>query len=436
MLSGPSTHRRARRRTISLAVLVLNVALVATMTVAPSTSSAGVVADDPGVIADWNAVAVATIVVDAGKANAEAFMWYAYHQAAAYNAVVGITRRYELYKWSHLGPTGASPEAAAAVASHDLLLEYFPASATRLSDALALSLGAIPDGSSKDAGIAYGEQAAARIIQLRADDGRFGATTFDEPEAPGVWRPTPPTFTPFFDPWLAELEPFMRASPSQFRPGPPPGLKTDVYTREFREVKRLGSLTSKDRTHGQTQTALFFSDIGIGPLQASLRDLVTRHEMDISESARVFAAVDLSVADAIIASWDAKLHYAWWRPITAIQLANTDGNPNTTRDADWEPLIANPPYPDYTSGLNSVTAATGRALAGLLGLGGGEIDLFITSAAAGETRHYTNKRDLIHDAVDSRVWSGLHFRTADRVAAETGKLVARRALSQFFQPTS
>ena len=228
----------------------------------------------------------------------------------------------------------------------------------------------------------------------------------------------------------------MRASPSQFRPGPPPGLKTDVYTREFREVKRLGSLTSEDRTHGQTQTALFFSDIGVGPVQAGLRDLVTRLDMDISDSARVFAAVDLSVADANIASWDAKLHYHWWRPITAIQLANTDGNPNTSRDADWEPLIVNPPYPDYPSGLNPVMAATGRALAGLLGLGRGEIDLFLTSAAAGETRHYTTKSQLIHDAVDSRVWSGIHFRTADRVGAEIGKLVARRALSRFFQPTS
>ena len=435
MLSGPSTHRRARRRT-TLAVFVLNVALVAMLTVVPSTSSAGVVADDPGVIADWNAVAVATIVIDAGKANAEAFMWYACTQAAVYNAVVGITRRYELYKWSHLGPAGASPEAAAAVAAHDVLLEYFPASATRLSDALALSLDAIPDGSSKDAGIAYGEQAALRIIQLRADDGRFGDVTFDEPEAPGVWRPTPPTFTPFFDPWLAELDPFMRASPSQFRPGPPPGLTSDVYTREFREVKRLGSLDSEDRTHGQTQTALFFSDIGIGPLQAGLRDLVIRRGMDISESARVFAAVDLSLADANIATWDAKLHYHWWRPITAIQLANTDGNPNTSRDADWAPLIGNPPYPDYSSGLTSVMGVAARALAGLLGLGGGEIDLFLTSVAAGETRHYTSKSQLIHDAVDSRVWSGIHFRTADRVGAEIGKLVARRALSQFFQPTS
>jgi hypothetical protein len=435
MLSGPSTQRRARRRTISLAVLVLNVALVATLTVGPSTSSAGVVADDPGVIADWNAVAVATIVVDAGKANPEAFMWFAYEQAAVYNAVVGITRRYELYRWNTLGPAGASPEAAAAVAAHDILLEFFPGSATRLSDALTASLGAIPDGAAKDAGIAYGEQAAARIIHLRDDDGKFGDVTYDEPEAPGVWRPTPPTFTPFFGPWLSKLEPFIIKSPSRFRPDPPPGLKSDRYTREYREVKRLGSIDSADRTHGQSQTALFFSDTGIGGLQAGLRDTVTRLDLDISESARVFAAVDLSVADSIIAAWDAKLHYHWWRPITAIQMSNTDGNPNTKRDADWQPFITNPPYPEYPSGLCNVMGAATRALAGVLGLGRGVIDLKLTSVAAGETRHFTSKTQLMRQAIDARVWSGIHFRTADRVAAEMGTLIARRATANYFQPT-
>ncbi|HET6714098.1 MAG TPA: vanadium-dependent haloperoxidase, partial [Actinomycetota bacterium] len=361
--------------------------------------------------------------------------WYAYEQAAVYNAVVGITRRFELYRWSQLGPTSASPQAAAAVAAHDVLLEYFPGSATRLTDALTASLGAIPDGAAKDAGIAYGEQAAARIIQLRADDGRFGDVTFDEPEGPGVWRPTPPTFTPFFDPWLSELEPFIMKSPSQFRPEPPPGLKSDVYTREYREVKRLGSLTSKDRTDEQTQTALFFSDTGIGPLQAGLRDTVTRLGLDISESARVFAAVDLSIADAVIGAWNAKLHYHWWRPMTAIQMSNTDGNPNTKRDANWQPFLVNPPYPDYPSGLCNVMGAATRALAGVLGLGRGVIDLKLTSAAAGETRHYTSKTQLMREAIDARVWSGLHFRTADRVAAEMGTLVARRATNNYFQPT-
>lgn len=434
MFPGLSTRRRASRRSFTLAVVTLNVALVATLTVFPSTSAVAV-ADDPGVVTDWNEVAVATIVTDAGKANAEAFMWYAYEQAAVYNAVVGITRRFELYKWDQFGPSGASPEAAAAVAAHDVLLKYFPGSATRLSGALTTSLGAIPDGAAKDAGIAYGKQAAARIIQLRTDDGAFGDVTFDEPPAPGVWRPTPPTLTPFFDPWLAELEPFTMRSSSQFRPEPPPGLKSDTYTREFREVKRLGSLTSEHRNDDQTQTALFFSDIGVGPLQAGLRDTVTRHGMDISESARVFAAVDLSVADAVIAAWDGKLYYHWWRPISAIQLSNTDGNPNTKRDPDWQPLIGTPPYPDYPSGLCNVMGSAGRALAGVLGLGRGVIDLKMTSTAAGETRHYTAKTQLNRECIDARVWAGIHFRTADRVASVMGRLVARQATNNYFQPT-
>lgn len=434
MSPGASTRRSARRRKASPVVLTLSIMLVATLTVVPSVS-AGAAADDPGVITDWNATAVATIVLDGGKANAEAFIWYAYEQAAVYNAVVGITRRYELYRWNTLGPSWASPEAAAAVAAHNVLLEYFPGSATRLADALEASLGAIPDGDAKDAGIAYGEKAALRIIRMRADDGRFGDVTFDEPEAPGVWRPTAPTFTPFFDPWLAELDPFIIQSPNHFRPGPPPGLTSDRYTREFREVKRLGSLTSTARTEAQTKTALFFSDIAVGPVQAALRDLVTRHSMDISESARVFAAVDLSQADALIAAWDGKLHYHWWRPVTAIQLADTDGNPDTAHDPDWQPLLGTPPYPDYPSGLCANQATTARALTGVLGLGRGEIDLFITSAAAGETRHYETKAELIGDCVDARVWSGIHFRTADRAAAEIGKLVARRATNRFFQPT-
>ena len=150
-------------------------------------------AADPKVISDWNAVAFDTIVVDAGKANAEAFIWFAFEQAAVYNAVVGITRQYELYNWNGRGPRGASPQAAAAVAAHDVLLEYFPASQGRLDTALAASLAEIPDGPQKRQGIRYGQRAADRLIELREDDGRFAPVTFDVPPAPGVWRPTPPT---------------------------------------------------------------------------------------------------------------------------------------------------------------------------------------------------------------------------------------------------
>jgi hypothetical protein len=390
-------------------------------------------ASDPKVVNDWNAVAFDTIIVDAGKANAEAFMWFAFEQAAVYNAVVGITRRYDLYNWEARGPREASPQAAAAVAAHDVLLEYFPGSQARLDTALAASLAEIPDGHAKDQGIHYGERAADRLIELRADDGRFAPITFDVPPAPGVWRPTPPAFAPFFDPWMAKMEPLMLESPSQFRPGPPPALTSQTYTDDFNEVKAVGSATSTVRTPEQTATARFIAPSTFPLVSSSLRDLATRHQLDISDSARLFAAVSMSAADGAITAWDAKLEFGYWRPITAIQLADTDGNPDTLADPDWLPLLATPPYPEYTSGLTTFMGAVTRAMTGVLDLGGDRIDVNIT--VAGVTRHYEFASQLNQDAIDARVWSGIHFRTADVVGNQAGDQVGDWALDHYFQPT-
>jgi hypothetical protein len=390
-------------------------------------------AADPKVVSDWNEVAFNTIIVDAGKMNAEAFLWFAFEQAAVYNAVVGITRRYELYNWEVRGPRGASPQAAAAVAAHDVLLEYFPASQVRLDTALATSLAEIPDGKAKKQGIRYGERAADRLIELRVDDGRFAPVTFDVPPAPGVWRPTPPAFAPFFDPWLAKLRPLLLDSASQFRPGPPPALTSATYTEDFNEVKEVGSLTSTVRAPDQTATAVFIAGSVFQFVSSSLRDLAARYELDISDSARLFAAVDMSVADGLITSWDSKLEFGYWRPVTAIRLADTDGNPDTDPDPTWLPLLATPPYPDYISGLTTLMGAGTRALSGVLGLGGDRIDVNIT--VGGVTRHYETASQLNQDAIDARVWSGIHFRTADVVGSETGTEVGAWALDNYFQPT-
>jgi hypothetical protein len=392
---------------------------------------------DPAVITDWNATAVATIVIDAGKANAEAFMWYGFEQAAVYNAVVGITRRYELYDWNVRGPRAASPEAAAAAAAHRLLLHYFPASQARLDAALEASLAKISDGSAEKQGVFYGERAADRIIELRANDGRNAPITFDEPLDAGVWRPTPPSFTPFFDPWLSQVRPMMLTSPSQLRPTGPPSMTSETYTRDFNEVKEDGAKASATRTPDETETALFFSDTAVGPFQGALRDLATRRALDISESARLFAAVDMGLADSVIAIWDSKFHYGFWRPITAIQMADEDDNPATIQDATWEPLIVTPPYPDYPSGLTSIVGVLSRVVSRTLG--GGRVDLNITSIAAGPpgsplTRHYEFAADLNRDAVNARVWSGIHFRTADVVANGIGTDIGDWALDHYFQP--
>ena len=178
---------------------------------------------------------------------------------------------------------------------------------------------------------------------------------------------------------------------------------------------------------------------------SSLRDLAARYQLDISDSARLFAAVDMSAADALITSWDSKFEFGLWRPVTAIQLADTDGNPDTQPDTGWLPLVPTPPYPEYTSGLTTIMGAMTRALSEALGLGGGgdddgdrddaggRIDVDIT--VAGITRHYEFASQLNRDAIDARVWSGIHFRTADVVGSKTGTQVGDWALDNYFQPT-
>jgi hypothetical protein len=420
-----------------MSLVVVSALLVAAL---PAAGTQPAAVADPTVITAWNAIAVTTIAGPApngaGKANAEAFLWLAFVHAAVYNAVVGITGEYELYEWNARAPKGSSPQAAAAAAAHRVLMTYFgssPSIAANLDSALAASLGQIPNGVRKDQGVRYGERAADRLISLRADDGRFAPVVFDVPLAPGVWRPTPPGFAPFFDPWLGQVDPLVVASLRQFDPGPPPAIGTDLYVQEFEEVRDYGVKTGSLRSVTQTETALFFSDIAVGPLQAALRDLATRRGLDISDSARLFAAVDLSLADAIGAVWNGKFKYGWWRPVTAILLADDDGNPETVGVPGWEPLITTPPYPDWPSGLGGIIGALSSTLSRLNA--GGLVDLNITSTAAGVTRHYDDAAVIEQDVIDARVWSGIHFRTADEAGVAIGVQVGNWALDHYFKRT-
>ena len=403
--------------------------------VSSSTAFAPPGASDAAVIADWNATAVATLITDAARSPAEAYLYFAFTHAAMYNAVVGITGKYRPYRWHAHGPPWASPEAAAASAAYYLLLHYFPTSRPRLDAAFAASLAGTPDGASERAGVRFGKRAAHRIIFLRADDGRYAPLEFTKPVGPGVWRPTaesPVPFAPFSTTWLAELKPLVLNDADQFRPGPPPALTSARYAREYNEVKDFGGATGSLRTEKQTQTALFFSDIGVGGLQAALRDLVTRRGFNISASARLLAVANVAAADGFVSTWDAKFHYGFWRPTTAIQLGDTDGNDATDPDPTWKPLILNPPYPDYTSGLNTAVGAISRAVAKVLGTN--RIDLFITSVAAAETRHYRFARRLNRSAINARIWSGLHFRTADVVGNHRAQDIARYVFHREFRP--
>jgi len=417
--------------------LVVSVGLIAAL---PASGGAQApAAASPAVITAWNEIAANTIAGPApngaARPAAEAIMWFGFVGAAVYSAVNGITGKYALYKWptGAQAPKGASPQAAAAAAAHRVLKTYFgsnPTIAASLDAALATSLGQIPDGVSKDQGIRYGGLAADRLIELRANDGRNAPIVFNVPPAPGVWRPTPPANAPFLDPWLSQVKPLMLDSPSQFRPGPPPAIGSPTYVQEFNEVRDYGVNTGSLRSAAQTQTALFFFDIAVLPIHAALRDLVTRQGLDISDSARVLGAVDMSLADETIAVWDGKYQYGWWRPITAIREADNDGNPATAGVAGWTPLVPTPPYPDWPSGLSGAIGALSTTLSRLNP--SGKVDLTITSPGSGITRHYDDAAVMQQDVIDARVWSGIHFRTADKTGVDMGIKVGNWALDHYF----
>jgi hypothetical protein len=408
--------------------------MLATVLATSATASAKPPADDPAVISDWNAIAVNTMVGDVTKiGHPQVFLYLGFVQAAVYDAVVGIDGRYEPYRFDERAPHPASTEAAAVAAAHEVLVTYFSYAQTTLDTAYAKSLAQIPDGKAKTNGIAFGIRAADNLIALRADDGRDAPIFFTQPPAPGVWRPTPPSVLSMFDPWLGFVTPLLVHSATQFGPPPPPALTSDQYTRDFNEVKSLGSHDSAARTADQTATALFFSGNAFIQDNAALRDQATLRNLDIVQSARMFAAVDMSMADAIITVWRAKYDYGYWRPITAINLADTDGNPATTADPTWVPVINTPAYPEYTSGYNVVTAATTGGLEELFHTQHLNLTL-ISTAVPNVTRHYDTGSALRADVVNARVWLGIHFRSADIASRDLGLQLSDWTIDHYFQP--
>jgi hypothetical protein len=413
-------------------VLLLAALLLATPAALARPAQAGPrVARDPAVIRTWNAIAVRTIVVQGLKPPPVAQLYLGFVSAAVYNAVVTIDGRFTPYASQPRPPAHASPEAAAAAAAYRVLSVYFPASAGQLTVDYQASLAQIPDGVAKSSGIRVGEEAARAIVRLREGDGRDAAITLDVAPAPGVWRPTPPAFAPMLAPWLGFVRPLLLASPTQLPlPGPDP-LTSTAYTQDFDEVKAVGAAASAIRTPAQTDTARFWNDNVPVQYQAAFRELATRHRRDIDHSARLFAILNMTAADAVIACWRVKYGTAYWRPSTAIQLADTDGNPATTVDPTWTPLVANPPYPEYPSGHACLTGATANGLSYLLGPQ--HIDLVVSSAVTGTTRHYVTEDTLNQDTMNARVWLGIHFRRAVVDGNSLGHQVSRWALRHYFQ---
>jgi PAP2 superfamily len=393
-------------------------------------------------VTDWNAIAVQTII-SAVPPRPIGFLDIATVHAAVYDAVQAIEGRFRPYHVKIRRASG-SPAAAAAAAAYEVLVNRFPEQAVSLGTTYNDYL--VQNNLIGDPGLTVGHQVAVGIIALRANDGTFPPNypAFNGGTEPGDWRPTdsfigspplPPPFSPMATPWLGAVTPFTLKSGRQFRAHPPPALKSKTYTREYNEAKALGARFDSDRTDEQTELAYFWASNYIVHLNMALRDIAGAHVDDIADSARLFALATLAMADAQITAWDSKLHYNYWRPLTAIREGDHDGNRRTVGDPNWEPLINTPNYPDYTSGANNVTGAATRALA--LFFGTDEMTFSVTTTnplALQQTRTFDRFSDAAAEVVVARIYEGIHFRAADEVARRQGRRVAKWAFSHFFKP--
>jgi hypothetical protein len=394
------------------------------------------------VVTDWDEIAVQAILNAGGAARpggTGSLDWALVH-VAIHDAVQSYQHRFEPYLQLVPGASG-SPIAAAATAAHDILVHQFPAQASSLDTTLQTYLTSHGLGMN-DAGVGVGHQAAAAIIAARANDGSFPASfpPFVGGQQPGEWRPTLPAFAPMAASWLGDVTPFALKDSSQLRPSPPPpALTSGEYTHAYNQVKALGAKVGSTRTPEQTELALFWFTNYLPTWARAMQAIAAARLSDIGDTGRLFAVTAVATADALIGAWDTKKHYFFWRPITAIQEGDADGNPDTLGDPLWLPLVNTPPYPDYTSGANNFTSAVTRTLAHFFG---DNITFSVTwfsvgaPAPANTTRTYSSLSAAMDDVVIARVMEGIHFIFADVVARRTGKRSADWAFSHVMRPTN
>jgi hypothetical protein len=412
-----------RIRWITVAALVAPLATAAgtggTAQAAPADTADSVLA--------WNQVAVGTVIAS-GQFQAQGMTHLAYVQAAVLDAVVAVEHRGQPYVGHLRAPRGTSLDAAVATAAHDILALQYPAQASVYDPAYTAALAAVTDPTALSNGVAVGHQAASDVLAARAGDGLENAgVTYTFGSGPGVWTlPDGTAATTPQTPWVGAMRPFLIRRADQFLPGAPPALTSALYAKDLNETEAYGSATSSVRTADQTQVALFWSANINTVYNATMRTVVTDKGMGPTQAARALALTDMVGADSLIACMNAKYHYSFWRPYMAVRTADTDGNPATTADPAWVPLLATPNHPEYPAAHGCITSAEAEVLATVLGTR--HIDIDIASPVTGTTRHFDTVGQLDAEIIDARVWGGLHFRHSGQVGVRLGTEVAQAAL--------
>jgi PAP2 superfamily len=384
-------------------------------------------------IVNWDSVAMQAFTA-AALPPPDGHVIFAYTAIAMYDAVVAIEGGYQPFAVDLDAPADASPEAAVATAAHAVLVHYLPAQqATIFDPAYGAALAAIPNGPAKVAGMAVGDTVAAQLIALRAGDGFRVSVPYTPPSPPipGVWIPTAPT--PPIGTYMKGMQPFALKSADQFRPDGPPALTSKQWAEDYNEVKEIGSSTSTTRTADQTVAARFWAEPPVQQAHGALRMFILDHGLDVVRAARLEAMEGVTFADGLIACFDAKYTYTFWRPVTAIRAGDTDGNEATVGNPTWSPLIGTPNHPEYPSAHSCITPAGGRVLARFMG--SDHIALTVPSLTGLGARYFDKTQDLEYEVMNARIWGGIHYRTAVEDGSQVGKRVADWILAHNFQYT-
>ena len=390
--------------------------------------------DAGDVITDWNATTLRAIQSSKTAPPIAAYNLAMVH-TAVFDAVNSIEHKFNSYHIDGIAPTNASAEAAAASAAHRILVNLYPTQTSIFDAQLVKSLVRVADGTSEDDGVKFGESIADQFLAWRKNDGseKKGVYTPGAP-TPTDWKPTSPTtLNPLLPEW-GKVTPFAMTSGSQFRPVAPPTIDSAQFTSDYNQTKELGSINSTTRTADQTETAKFWADGGgtytpPGHWNQLAEQITAKQHTSLIDNARLFASLNISLADAGISCWDAKYTYNTFRPVTAIQNGDKDSNLATVGDATWQPLLATPPFPEYTSGHSTFSGAASTVLSSFFG---NDYTFSTTSLGLpGTTRKFTSFSQAADEAGMSRIYGGIHFMSANQAGLKAGRELGSYVVNNF-----
>ena len=396
-------------------------------------------------VIDWNAIAVTAAlngnqtISPASNASGGMSIYLAYTHLAIYDAVNAIDHRFQPYGAQISAPAGASADAAVISAAYNTLVFYFPNQFSSLNAHYVATLGLIPDGQAKDDGVQVGLAAANAIIAMRSGDGRGANVPYVFPPIPtaGVWIPTPPAFLLPQTPWVGQMVPFTMSSASQFLPDePPPALTSQDWADDYNQVKILGAVNSTARTPQQTEIGLFWTEPTSKQYARALQALAVGNALNTSDAAHLFAMVWTAVADSFIGCMNAKYHFGFWRPVTAIRNGGIDGNPATVPDPTWTPLGVTPNHPEYPAAHGCLTGAVATILKGYFGTPNVNFTVSSTVFNPPHVHTFDSTKDLEQEVGQARIYAGFHYHHSVVQGLVLGQHVAHQVLENFFQPVA